>query len=183
MYSKKAHTCYLKKLPKKRVGVNVIFVDAQDRILVVKPSYRRRWLLPGGVVEKNESPLEGGIREVAEELELTLSMLQFLGVDYIRTPDGRDENFQFAQTPATLFSSVNGTQTGVYGKRKNCLLLPIEKDYQFTVVLCFLRENVLEYCRRHVFHRIFWYFAFLERAWNSTAEYPFVRLSVHPLVF
>lgn len=95
MYSKKERTHYLETLPRKRAGVNVVFVDAQNRVLVVKPSYRQRWLLPGGVVEKNESPLEGGIREVAEEIGLTLPTLQFLGVDYIRTPDGKDENFQF----------------------------------------------------------------------------------------
>lgn len=63
---------YLMSLPSKRMAVGVIFCDDQDRILIVFPTYRDRWQLPGGVVEADESPAGAAAREVEEELGLDL---------------------------------------------------------------------------------------------------------------
>jgi len=58
-----------------------IIVDNKDRVLVLmrgvtdpwKPGW---WDLPGGHLDGNESPMEGAIRETAEECGLTVRNLQ-----------------------------------------------------------------------------------------------------------
>lgn len=46
-------------------------IDREDgRVLLVKPSYRRHWSLPGGVAGRNEDPLEVMHRELFEETGL-----------------------------------------------------------------------------------------------------------------
>src|SRR5699024_6407182 len=57
-------------------------VDEADRVLLVRPGYKRRWDVPGGYVEPGESPLGGCSREVQEELGLTLTLGPLLVVDW-----------------------------------------------------------------------------------------------------
>jgi len=42
---------YYKSLPMKRMGSGALFFDSAGRILIVKPSYKDVWEIPGGVVE------------------------------------------------------------------------------------------------------------------------------------
>jgi ADP-ribose pyrophosphatase YjhB (NUDIX family) len=54
------------KMPK--VGVFATIIDKFDRILLTKIRYGSgNWTLPGGHLEKNESPIDGVKREVLEE--------------------------------------------------------------------------------------------------------------------
>jgi 8-oxo-dGTP pyrophosphatase MutT (NUDIX family) len=59
-----------------------LFYDAAGRILIVKPTYRAGWLLPGGSVEGDESPHAACAREAAEELGLTLPIGRPLCVEW-----------------------------------------------------------------------------------------------------
>jgi 8-oxo-dGTP diphosphatase len=68
-------------LPKKRMASAALFLNAQNDMLIVKPIYRKDWLLPGGVVEERESPRQACIREVKEELGLDVAESQLLCVD------------------------------------------------------------------------------------------------------
>ncbi|UQW99916.1 NUDIX hydrolase [Streptomyces sp. RerS4] len=54
------------------VASGVLFFDAEDRVLLVDPTYKPGWEFPGGVVEPGEAPARAGVREVEEELGLTL---------------------------------------------------------------------------------------------------------------
>lgn len=74
-------------LPRKRSAVGVLIFDG-DRMLVLEPSYKPNWLVPGGVVEKSESPYEAAIRECKEEIGLPVEIVSFLCADYKR---GNDE--------------------------------------------------------------------------------------------
>lgn len=55
---------------RKRVAADVLLRDQAGRVLLVDPSYKEGWDLPGGMVEANESPLAGASRELREELGL-----------------------------------------------------------------------------------------------------------------
>jgi len=57
-------------LPKKVVSAGVLFLDENGRVLIVKPTYKDHWQLPGGVIEAHESPASGALREVQEEIGL-----------------------------------------------------------------------------------------------------------------
>ncbi|MEO0768780.1 MAG: NUDIX hydrolase [Cyanobacteria bacterium J06649_4] len=46
------------------MGAGGLFFDSEGRLLILKPTYRNDWLIPGGVVEANESPRHACMREV-----------------------------------------------------------------------------------------------------------------------
>ena len=48
---------YAKMLPKKQVGTAVLFFNAKEELLILKPNYKDGWLVPGGSSDENESPL------------------------------------------------------------------------------------------------------------------------------
>src|SRR5580693_7585229 len=52
-------------------------------ILLVKPNYRDRWSLPGGILEDGEPPHDGCAREVREELGLSMPIGPLLAVAWI----------------------------------------------------------------------------------------------------
>ncbi|WP_405982071.1 NUDIX domain-containing protein [Streptomyces sp. NBC_00158] len=57
------------------VAAGVLLFDDRDRVLLVDPTYKPGWEFPGGVVEPGEAPARAGVREVAEELGLTLEQV------------------------------------------------------------------------------------------------------------
>jgi 8-oxo-dGTP pyrophosphatase MutT (NUDIX family) len=73
---------FLATLPRRRIAAGAVFRDDAGRVLLVEPSYRPDWLLPGGTVETDESPAAGCRREVLEELGLDRPIGRLLVVDW-----------------------------------------------------------------------------------------------------
>jgi ADP-ribose pyrophosphatase YjhB (NUDIX family) len=71
---------WLNKLPKKSLAVKLILKSDKDNVLLVKPTYKKAWQLPGGGVELNEDPKQAVVREISEEtgIKLDLNRLQLL---------------------------------------------------------------------------------------------------------
>lgn len=90
---------YIKNLPKKRMAAGVIFLNEKKKILILKPSYKDYWSIPGGVIEKDESPRNAALREVKEEIGLDSKSMQFVCLDYMSPQNSgystKDENIQF----------------------------------------------------------------------------------------
>lgn len=82
-------------LPRKRIGAGAIFTDTSERVLIVKPTYKDTWEIPGGAVEDDESPWEGCRREVAEELGIEIDTSRLLCVDYNRSKPDYLESLMF----------------------------------------------------------------------------------------
>ncbi len=82
-------------LPQKRISSGILFFDERGHLLVVNPTYKETWEIPGGVVEKNESPREAVIREIHEELGLICSPQRLLCVDWSAETETRTESLQF----------------------------------------------------------------------------------------
>jgi len=77
------------------MAAGCLFFDEQGRVLLVKPTYKPGWEIPGGVVEQDESPWGCCRREVQEELGLARTIGGLLVVDY-NPPDGeRTESLMF----------------------------------------------------------------------------------------
>jgi 8-oxo-dGTP diphosphatase len=70
-------------LPTKRLAAGALLTDEIGRVLLVRPTYKRTWEIPGGVVEDDESPRAGAAREVLEELGLSLQLGRLLCIDWI----------------------------------------------------------------------------------------------------
>ncbi|MEV0269880.1 NUDIX hydrolase [Hamadaea sp. NPDC050747] len=83
---------YLATLPAKPMAAAVLFTDDNDRHLLVETTYKspQAWELPGGAVEKGESPYDAAVREVAEELGLTVAPGRILVIDWV-PPDTRSD--------------------------------------------------------------------------------------------
>lgn len=65
------------------MGAGVLFFDPADRVLLVEPTSRDYWEIPGGRVEVDESPYEAVIREIAETLGLDVVPGRLLAVDWV----------------------------------------------------------------------------------------------------
>ena len=82
-------------MAKKRMAVSALFLNERGNVLIVKPTYRPEWLLPGGIVEQNESPRQACLREIQEELCLTTSLDRLLCVEHLSDDSQQTESVQF----------------------------------------------------------------------------------------
>ena len=78
-------------LPKKRLIAHVLFRDLLGRVLLCETQFKSDWELPGGIVEPYETPRQGAIREVSEELGIELAVGRLLVVDWMPPYLGWDD--------------------------------------------------------------------------------------------
>ncbi|MFI6416744.1 NUDIX domain-containing protein [Streptomyces sp. NPDC050842] len=64
-------------------GTSVLITDGRGRVLVQRVDYRDTFLLPGGAVDKGESPSQAAARELEEELGVTTTVDRGLAVDWV----------------------------------------------------------------------------------------------------
>lgn len=86
---------YVAGLARKRMAAGVLFRDKAGRALLLEPSYKPNWEIPGGAVEADESPWATATRELAEELGWERPLGRLLVVDYVRPQDSRPEGVVF----------------------------------------------------------------------------------------
>ncbi|WP_233440267.1 NUDIX domain-containing protein [Lentzea atacamensis] len=86
---------YVATLARKRVAAGVLFHDKADRVLLLEPSYKPNWEIPGGAVEADEFPWATATRELSEELGWERPLGRLLVVDYVRPQDYRPEGVVF----------------------------------------------------------------------------------------
>lgn len=93
---------YLAGLPKKRVAAGMIFADNQGRTLLVAPTYKPYWQLPGGVANADESPWAAATRAVRRELGLDVPLGRLLVVDWVAPSANKIEGLLFVYDGGTL---------------------------------------------------------------------------------
>ena len=61
-----------------KVEVSTVFIECENKLLFLQRASDKiapgTWAIPGGKLEKNETPLESLIREIHEELQLSPSL-------------------------------------------------------------------------------------------------------------
>jgi ADP-ribose pyrophosphatase YjhB (NUDIX family) len=80
---------------RKRVAADVLIRDEAGRVLLVDPTYKEGWDLPGGMVEANESPQAGALRELDEELGLAPTLGRPLVVEWVGAHGPWDDQVVF----------------------------------------------------------------------------------------
>lgn len=73
----------LKNPLRRRIGAVVIVLDPDDRVLLVKPTYKEGWQLPGGGVHAGESVADAAARELKKETGLIRRITHFVGLDQV----------------------------------------------------------------------------------------------------
>ncbi len=82
-------------LARKLSSSGCIFRNADGRSLLVKPTYKSGWEIPGGIAEVHETPRQTAEREVFEELGLRIRVGRPLCVDHRLRTDGQFDSLQF----------------------------------------------------------------------------------------
>lgn len=95
---------FYRSLPTKRMAAGVLFLNESAQVLLVEPTYKQHWEIPGGIVERDESPLAAVVREVHEELGLNIESrsLTLAGLDYIAGKGPKTEALMFVFHGGTL---------------------------------------------------------------------------------
>ncbi|MEV5985965.1 NUDIX hydrolase [Streptomyces sp. NPDC052051] len=83
------------KQARKRVAADVLLRDPAGRVLLVNPTYKPGWDLPGGMAEANESPEDAVRRELLEELGQQITVRGLLVVDWVAPHGPWDDQLAF----------------------------------------------------------------------------------------
>jgi 8-oxo-dGTP pyrophosphatase MutT (NUDIX family) len=93
---------YIASLVRVRAAAGVLFFDQDGRVLLVHPTYKDEWEIPGGSLELDESPLAACEREVKEELGLSPRLGGLLCVDWVPPAPPWDGGLMFLFDGGTL---------------------------------------------------------------------------------
>jgi ADP-ribose pyrophosphatase YjhB (NUDIX family) len=93
-------------LPTKRVISQGLVRDEQGRVLLCELTYKQEWDLPGGVVEVGEAPSIGLVRELEEELGITVEVRDLLTVNWLPAWRGWDDACIFLFDLGVVDSSI-----------------------------------------------------------------------------
>ena len=74
-----------------RMAAGALIRDATSRVLLVRPTYKDGWDIPGGYVEPGESPAVACVRELLEEIGLARPIGQLLVIDWAPHPEEGDK--------------------------------------------------------------------------------------------
>ena len=78
------------------MSAGALIYDRAGRLLILKPTYKSGWTIPGGVMEADgESPWEACQREVREETGLEVSRGRLAAMDFRRPRTGRPGGIRF----------------------------------------------------------------------------------------
>jgi len=106
-------------LPTKRVIAQGLLRDQDGRVLLCRLTYKPEWDLPGGVVEVGEAPAEGLVRELQEELGITVTVRDLITVNWLPAWRGWDDAciflFDLGVVDASITESMRLQATEIVG--------------------------------------------------------------------
>lgn len=93
---------------RKRVSAKVLLRDEDGRVLLVDPTYKEGWDLPGGMAEANEPPRVAAAREVEEELGVAVEVGRVLLLDWVGPHGPWDDQLVFVFDGGSLTAEQVG---------------------------------------------------------------------------
>jgi 8-oxo-dGTP diphosphatase len=83
-------------LPRIPASAGALIFDDAGRLLVVNPTYKAHWTIPGGIMEADgETPWEACRREVHEEVGLVVELGHLVAVDFLRPRPAKPGGLRF----------------------------------------------------------------------------------------
>jgi ADP-ribose pyrophosphatase YjhB (NUDIX family) len=90
------------------MGSGALFRDGSGRVLLVKPTYKEVWEIPGGVIEPGEAPRVCCRRELHEELGLELEIGRLLVIDWLPPAPPAPDGWMFVFDGGVMLPEVAG---------------------------------------------------------------------------
>lgn len=123
---------YLGSLPRKRMAAGVLLRDAVGKVVLIEPSYKDTWEIPGGVVEMGESPWSAAERELEEELGLIRRGMPALVIDHVPSAsDGTPEGLVWVFDGGLLSETESADLKGTDPEVRSVCLLEIDKVHLY----------------------------------------------------
>jgi 8-oxo-dGTP pyrophosphatase MutT (NUDIX family) len=83
-------------VPRIPASAGALIFNASGRLLILKPSYKKGWTIPGGQIDADgESPWEACRRETLEECGLVVERGRLICVDFLRPRPSRPGGVRF----------------------------------------------------------------------------------------
>jgi ADP-ribose pyrophosphatase YjhB (NUDIX family) len=83
-------------LPRIPASSGALIFDERRRLLIVNPTYKAHWTIPGGIMEADgETPWEACRREVHEEVGLDVRSGRLAAVDFLRPRPSKPGGMRF----------------------------------------------------------------------------------------
>ena len=84
------------EIPRIPASAGALIFDGASRLLILKPTYKAGWTIPGGQVEAGgETPWEACRREAREESGVEIDSGRLACVDFLRPREGRPGGMRF----------------------------------------------------------------------------------------
>jgi 8-oxo-dGTP diphosphatase len=84
------------EVPRIPASAGALIFDTAGRLLILKPSYKKGWTIPGGQIEPDgESPWEACRRETREECGLEVAGGRLVCIDFLRPKPNRPGGVRF----------------------------------------------------------------------------------------
>ncbi len=84
------------EIPRIPASAGALIFDEAGRLLILKPTYKSGWTIPGGQVEADgETPWEACRREAREETGIEVDAGRLACVDFLRPREGRPGGMRF----------------------------------------------------------------------------------------
>jgi 8-oxo-dGTP pyrophosphatase MutT (NUDIX family) len=98
-------------LPRIPASAGALIFDDVGQLLIVNPTYKAHWTIPGGIMEADgETPWEACRREVLEEVGLHVERGRLVAVDFLRPkaskPGGMRFLFDCGVLPAAALDAI-----------------------------------------------------------------------------
>jgi 8-oxo-dGTP diphosphatase len=84
------------QVPSIPVSTGALIFDRKGRLLILRPTYKTGWTIPGGIMEADgESPWQACRREVREECGLDVASARLACMDFRRMREGNPGGVRF----------------------------------------------------------------------------------------
>lgn len=94
-------------IPTIPASAGAMIFDERGRILILNPTYKKSWTIPGGIMESDgETPWEACQREVVEETGLEVAEARLACVDFLRPRPGKPGGLRFLFDCGSLADEV-----------------------------------------------------------------------------
>ena len=115
------------EIPRIPASAGAMIWDPAGRLLILKPTYKKGWTIPGGQVDPGESPWEACRRETEEECGLIVRRARLACVDFRAAKPNRPGGVRFlfdcGTLPREAFAAVRLQEVEIEDYR----LAPVEE--------------------------------------------------------